>query len=176
MAQRFIPLLFGLILIAGFASAQTIFRNEAFGFEGERPAEWREKKQAFSKEGIKGTTVAFALPKVYSELEKTSISNVISITALKGDSIQSVEKLKAFEFARIKNIMHEKKGMKCEFGEAYVIESEMNGLVYKAMTVFVFQNGFGYVLTFNATPGTFEKNLPKFNAFLGKLEFPASLI
>ena len=56
-------------------------------------------------------------------------------------------------------------------GKAFVVVSRIDGLEYKTLTTYRFENGIGYVIGFTATHGTFDKNLPNYRAFLEKLEF-----
>ncbi len=46
-----------------------------------------------------------------------------------------------------------------------VYHTDSNGLEYKGKSYFKFNNGISYIITFMATPGTFETNLELFEKF-----------
>jgi hypothetical protein len=54
---------------------------------------------------------------------------------------------------------------------AYIVNSKIRGLDYKSKLYFVYRNGFGYVINFTATPGTFDKNILKFEEFYKSIMF-----
>ncbi|MDI9310212.1 MAG: hypothetical protein QM535_08350 [Limnohabitans sp.] len=46
-----------------------------------------------------------------------------------------------------------------------------NGLKYQGKSYFVFKNGIGYIITFMATPGTYNKNIKVFEEFYKNVNF-----
>ncbi|HYV91248.1 MAG TPA: hypothetical protein VE978_05675 [Chitinophagales bacterium] len=54
---------------------------------------------------------------------------------------------------------------------ARIVYSTIKGLNYKGKIYFVFKNDIGYVITFMATPGTYDKNLGLFEDFNKKITF-----
>lgn len=137
------------------------YRNNPFKFKLSVPDNWKLYGEFGKDSGANSTIADWELPAVYSELEKTDIANSISVTAYKQKSISSVDDLIRIELAKTPAKTETDKTNP----NARIIYPVMNGLQYKGKLVFVYKNGIGYVINFMATPGTYDINLPKFEAF-----------
>ena len=155
-----------------------IYSNSTFRFSVLIPNDW---KLAGEMENERKTIVCWTLPAIYSDIEKTEIENAISITAHKSTYITSVSDLILSEYLRIDPV---------ETALEYIDESNKNarmiytttpqGLKYKGKSYFVFNhilqpysevNGIGYIITFMATPGTFDKNIDVFEEFYKSINY-----
>lgn len=159
-----------LLVNAVCLTGQTKFQNAAYGYSGEVPAEWKVYAEIKDDPENHASIIDWGLPKVFSKLEKTNIENAISITAYNRPEIKNIDDLVKFEFERVGDIVEsKKKSMEMSY-LAYTVISNRNGHQYKGKTAFAYKNGIGYVFIFTATPGTFDVNLPKFQAFLQSIE------
>jgi len=118
----------------------------------------------------KRAIVEWGLPLTYSELEKTDIENSISITAYHRTDIKSMEELITYEYLR-KDPRETSLEVDTSSVNARIVYSTIKGLNYKGKIYFVFKNDIGYVITFMATPGTYDKNLGLFEDFNKKITF-----
>ena len=53
----------------------------------------------------------------------------------------------------------------------YIIHYKNSGLDYKGKSYFVFRDGIGYIVTFMATPGTYDINVPAFELFYKNISY-----
>lgn len=180
MRQIFVITFIGLTLITQ-AYGQTnskvqtddkagkIYKNEMYRFSATIPSSWKLYGQIIN-DTINHVAIAdWGLPKVYSELEQTEIENSISIIAYRRRDINSIDELIQFEWTRYKrNGPSNKIVLEVDktSPDARIINiTEPTGIKYRGKLYFVFQNGIGYVVTFMATPGTYEKNIKVFEEF-----------
>jgi hypothetical protein len=158
------------LLTVGFLSytlqAQTIYRNDQYGFEGQVPDDWIVYSEITDDLTDKRALIDWGLPKVYSKLEKAEIENAVAITAYKRTDIQNIDDLIKVEFDRVKHMLISKSPVDSIPFQSYVLITSQNGLRYKSQVVFMYKNDIGYVITFTATPGTYDANLSRFKDFL----------
>lgn len=115
--------------------------------------------------------VAWGLPKIYSELEKTEIENAISITAYHRKDISSVDNLILSEYLRINPIETALEVDTSSVNTRMIYTTTSTGLQYKGKSYFIFKNEIGYIVTFMATPGTYQKNIKVFEEFYQSINF-----
>ncbi|MBU0984781.1 MAG: hypothetical protein KKA42_12975 [candidate division Zixibacteria bacterium] len=171
-----ITILLGMVCLAGVQAQETTnlpprqLSKAAFGIRVSYPMEW----QVFRNfEDETDATMGFSLPKVMSEEELAEIENAVIVSAYKRPEIANLDQLMSFETARLRNIIVSSVNVAHEFGKAQQVVTRLKGLQYKSLNVFRFENGVGYVLTFTATPGTYDLNIDKFESFLKAVEFYA---
>ncbi|MBL4656940.1 MAG: hypothetical protein JKX73_02990 [Flavobacteriales bacterium] len=150
---------------------QSKYQNDKYGFSGQVPDDWHVYAEIKDDPANKKAIIDWGLPKVYSKLEKTSIENAVSITAYKKPDIKTIDDLIKFEFERIGHVLVSKELNDTIQRPSYVVITLRNGLNYKSKVAFVFQNNIGYVLSFTATPGTYDLNISKFDSFVNDLQF-----
>lgn len=147
-------------------SSKVAYKNAAYSFSVSYPSEWPVHREIMSDTVYKSAIIQLGMPKIYSEIEKTEIENSISIRAFKSESIHNIQDLIRNEYLRINPsttaLKHEQ-----GIGEnaRIVYHNAPNGAKYQGKIYFKFQNELSYVITFMATPGTFEKNLDRFEQF-----------
>ena len=111
---------------------------------------------------------------MWSEIEKQSIENAISVYAKEREAIETLGMAVEEFLARIPSAKSSDP-IKSEDVDPHRIkftyEQSDSGLTYKKQSVIVFHNGISYQIDFTATPGTFDKNLPVFTAFCDAIEF-----
>lgn len=150
--------------------AQTPFKNATYGYAGEVPAEWKVTREVKNDAEKHLSAIEWLLPKTFSKLEKKSFENAISINAYNNPDVKTIDDLVKWQLELMgDSIESKKKGMEMSY-LSYTISGINNGHDYKNKAAFAYKNGIGYVLVFAATPGTFDANLPKFQAFLQSLE------
>lgn len=167
MSRKFLLMLSLFLITISTLFGQSKFQNDLYGFGGQVPDDWHvygELKDDFTN---KRAIIDWGLPKVYSELEKTSIENSVSITAYKRPSLKTIDDLTKFEFGRVANVLVSKELID---STSYIVFTVRNGLKFKSKLTFVFKNEVGYVLNFTATPGTYDINLSKFDNFVKSLQ------
>jgi hypothetical protein len=153
--------------------AQTTYSNDKYGFTAVVPKDWLIYAEIKDDAENHVALLDWGLPKIYSDVEKQNIENAVSITAYQRSDIKNIDDLMKFEFDRISSIMVSKTKLDDILHTSYEIISKRNNQSYKTKTTFVFKNNIGYVLIFTATPGTYDKNLPKFNDFITHVVFSA---
>ena len=150
------------------AFGQVIYENEFYNYKVEIPSDWTLYNEIKNDTLNHYSIVDWGLPKVYSEIEKTNIENSISVSAIKRPNIRNINELIDFEFNSkknfIKNII-----LIDSIVHSFKIESKIRGLDYTSKQYFIFKNDIGYVIAFTATPGTFDKNIMKFEEFYKSL-------
>jgi hypothetical protein len=171
MRKKILLSLTVLSVIVNSLYGQVKYQNEGYGFEAEVPEDWHVYAEIKDDPVNKRSIIDWGLPKVYSELEKTSIENAVSITAYKRAEFNDVEDLIKFEYERVQSILISKEQIDSLPHVSYLVNTEMKGLKYQTKQVFVLKNDIGYVLTYTATPGTYDKNLSKFDSFVNKLNW-----
>jgi len=167
-----------LILFQSYGLAQTTsqlnvskeYKNEVYKFSVQVPNDWKLYGQIVDDKRNHKAIVDWGLPRIYSELEKTNIENSISITAYKKNDINSVEELITFEYLRI-NPTETALEIDSKHRNARIIHFSKNGVEFKGKSYYVFKNGISYVVNFMATPGTFDKNIVKFEEFYNQINF-----
>jgi hypothetical protein len=147
-----------------------MYQNENYGFRVNVPADWHQYAEIKDDIINKRAIIDWGLPRVYSEIEKTSIENAVTITAYKRPNIKNIDDLKKLEFERIEHMLQSKETLDSS-GHSYIVITLRNGLKYKSKLWFVFQNNVGYILSFTATPGTYDINLPKFESMVKNILF-----
>ncbi|NID09535.1 hypothetical protein [Fibrivirga algicola] len=146
------------------------YANISYRFSVETPNDWKLYRKIINDTVNQKSTVDWGLPVVYSELEKTTIENSISITAYRRKDINSVSQLILAEYLRVDPTKHALE-IDSTSENARLIYSTVNKNKYKGKSYFVFNNGIGYVVNFMATPGTYDKNIAKFEAFYKRIKF-----
>jgi hypothetical protein len=163
-----------IIVLRAFGQTDTIksseYKNATYRFSLKVPGNWKLYGE-IPDDKIKHQAIAdWGLPPIFSDLEKTDIENSVSITAYKKANIKSVHQLISMEAARTNpatNIMKQDSTSE----NARIIFRTDRGLKYKGKSYFIFKNDIGYVINFMATPGTYAKNLPAFEAFYKNVKF-----
>lgn len=171
MTKRILLSLMILTLAVNAALGQTNYKNKNYGFKSKVPDDWHVYAELKDDPANKRSIVDWGLPKVYSTLEKASIENSISITAYKKPSLKKMADLIKFEFERIDHMLESKKPLNSKSHTSFEVITKRNGLKYKSKISFVIRNNVGYVLSFTATPGTYDINLPKFDRFVKSITF-----
>ena len=156
--------------------AQSTHSNEQYGFSAVVPKDWLIYAEIKDDAENHMALLDWGLPKIYSDLEKQNIENAVTITAYQRSDIKNLDDLMKFEFDRISSIMVSKTKLNDNSNTSYEIISKRNNQSYKTKTIFVFKNNIGYTLIFTATPGTYDKNLPKFNDFVSHVVFSAPVV
>ena len=144
------------------------YSNSIFGYEVSVPKDWNVYREVRNDDVKQRTLIDWGLPKIYSEIEDTEIENSVSIRAFKNKDIKSLNELIQNEYLRIDPTttaleIEEKTNVKSR-----IIYHDSNGLKFKGKCYFEFNNGISYVITFMATPGTYDKNIVKFEEFYSK--------
>lgn len=146
------------------------YKNNIYRFRVDVPDNWKLYGQIIDDTVNHKAIADWGLPVIYSELEKTTIENSISITAYHTAGINSIDQLILAEYLRVdpaKNSIE----VDSMNEHSRIIYSTINGLNYKGKSYFVFNNDIGYVINFMATPGTFDKNLAVFEKFYKSIKF-----
>ncbi len=162
--------LFFVLLQTVQTHAQSIYKNELYKFSVEVPNDWVLYGELVNDTVNHRAIVDWGLPTVFSAVENQNIENAITITAYQRSEIESVESLIEYDAER----MHTSKTtfeVDPNNPNARIILSEIRGLKYKGKSYYVYKNGTGYVITFMATPGTYEINLNIFEAFHKRIQF-----
>jgi hypothetical protein len=139
-----------------------------FGFVATVPDDWHVYAE---REDEGRFIVSFGLPMVWSESEKKRIENDVSITVYHRIDISSLKKVVEYEERRVADMLVSRKEVTSTFGKAFVIVTKIHGFEYKTLSTCHFVNGFGYVISFTATEGTYDINLKKYSDFLAALVF-----
>jgi hypothetical protein len=151
--------------------AGKVYINEIYRFSATIPDAWTLYGQIKNDRLNHKAIVAWGLPKIYSELEKTEIENSISITAYHKKEINSVDKLILSEYLRINPIETALEIDKSNPNARMIYTTLPSGLKYQGKSYYVFKNELGYVITFMATPGTYDKNIKMFEEFYSNVKF-----
>ncbi|MFV2045589.1 MAG: hypothetical protein ACC700_20445, partial [Anaerolineales bacterium] len=118
--------------------------------------------------------VVVSLPPLWSDLEKQSIENAISVYAKEREAIKTLG-MAVEDFLDRNPSAKSSDPIKVEDVDLnrikFTYEQSDSGLTYKKQSVIVFHNGISYQIDFTATPGTFDKNLPVFTAFCDAIDF-----
>jgi len=146
------------------------YSNPTYRFSVLVPNDWKLHGELKNDTMQHRAIVDWGLPKIYSDIEKTDIENSISITAYKRTDIKSVDDLILWETSRVNAIMTVLEVDKPS-ENARIYTTMIRGLKYKGKSYFVFNNGIGYVITFMATPGTFDKNINVFEKFYNLVKY-----
>ncbi len=149
---------------------QTEYKNEEYGFSVEIPDTWRLEAEFKNIPDEKRGIVVWALPGVYSELEKTNIENAISITAYKRDDIKNIQDVLNLELARISFMLESREVIPKDLYPSVITNTIRGGNKYKSKVSVMYKNGIGYVFCYTATPGTYDLNISKYDSFLQRLK------
>lgn len=151
------------------------YKNEIYRFSATIPRNWRLYGQVIDDTINQRAIADWALPKTYSELEKTEISNSVSITAYKRGKNISVDELVQLELARYKsNSASTEITLKEDItnpNAKFIHITKPNGTKNQGKWHIACQNDISYIVAFMATPGTYEKNLPLFEEFFRNVDF-----
>ncbi|HMR17914.1 MAG TPA: hypothetical protein PKA53_01325 [Sphingobacterium sp.] len=166
MKAKILTIIFLLLAVYNFSIAQTTFENSRFKFQASIPDDWK-LHQEIKADSLSYTIVGWGLPKVYTEMDKHEVENAVSIAAIEHNKIKSLDDVVKAEFNRVKNTAIILNQVKIDSVEhtAYITNSLIKNFSYVSQQYFIFKNGIGYIITFTATPGTFNINLPKFEDF-----------
>lgn len=161
-----------LLLISNTLCGQSNYLNEPFGVAATVPEDWHIYAELRNDTVNKRAIISWGIPAVYSEVEKASIENAISISAYKIPEIKNIDDLRQFEFERVQNILQSKELVdSSENRLTYVSKTKINGLIYRTKKVLFYKNKASYVIAFTATPGTYPINLHKFDNFIPQIKF-----
>jgi len=157
------------------AQSETItgktYVNEVYRFSATIPDSWKLYGQ-IKNDTLKHMAIAdWGLPKIYSDLEKTEIENSISITAYNKTDINSVDKLILSEYLKINPAETALEVDKSNPNARMIYTTTPTGLKFQGKSYYVFKNEIGYVITFMATPGTYDKNIKVFEEFYNNVKF-----
>ena len=153
------------------AWSQTNYNNPNYGFKLEVPEDWHVYAEIKDDPVQNHAIVSWGIPKVYSEIDKVSVENAISIIARKKPELKSLEDHEKFEFDRLKSILIKKELIAEAPHKTYITNTMINGLVYKSKSAIMYKNNIGYILTLTGTPGTFGLNEAKFDLFVNSINF-----
>lgn len=170
MKRIFLSLL-TFILLTLSQYAQNQYKNATYGFSAIPPSDWKIYAELKNDEANKMAIIDWGMPTIYSDLEKSNIENAVSITALAFEKINSIESLIKVDFERTKKIRTSYDSVENEQNPTIICYSIQNKLEYKSKSVYFFKNNIGYIVSFTATPGTYDKNVSKFNEFLKTVTF-----
>ena len=146
------------------------YASSAFGYSVVVPSDWRIYAES---ENDTMNVISFGLPEIWSELEQQQIENAIAVIALKQPDISSVQDVIDVQMKRRADILVSHTEATLLFGPAQQVITKMGNYEYKALVTYRYENGIGYEFSFNATEGTYDRNLPKFLDFLSTIEFLA---
>jgi len=145
--------------------------NEVYRFSSTVPDNWKLYGE-IQNDTLKNIAIAdWGLPKIYSDLEKTEIENSISITAYHKTDINSVDKLILSEYLKINPVETALEVDKSNPNARIIYKTTSTGLKFQGKSYYVFKNEIGYVITFMATPGTYDKNIKVFEEFYTNVKF-----
>ena len=149
--------------------AETLL-DDNLGFSVQIPSDWRFHRSG-RPPGTGRFVYQYGLPKMWSEVEKQEIENSVAITIYDGD-FESLKAVQELEDARTADITLSTKVVSSS-DDSLVIErnSLMGRLEYRIREKLVVHNKRGYVLSFTATPGTYDKNLHRFIEFTDSFRF-----
>ncbi|WP_196887378.1 hypothetical protein [Aureivirga sp. CE67] len=170
MKKKYFTFLIIFMVIVQMTYAQSDYKNDKYGFSAQVPEGWSVYGNLKDDAANGRAIIDWGMPKVYSELEKANIENAVAITAYKREEIKNQEDLVSFHFYQISPILDSKKIISENPYHTYEVNTIRNGLKYKSQTMFVYQNGIGYVINFTATPGTYDINAPKFESFVKNIK------
>jgi len=142
------------------------YRRPCFGLVVEIPGDWSLAAEYLERGGLEAV---FSLPPVWSEKKGEAVVNAAAIHVYRDPGIRSIKDLMRLEKQGRKERGYRplgKRAVEAEEGRAVVAEEEWGGVRYKSLTHFRYENGTGYVIIFSSTPGTYDQNLPRFEAFL----------
>ncbi len=142
------------------------YENVDYFFKVSIPIDWKIYREIKNDTLRKSAFIDWGIPKIYSEIENAEIENSVSIKAFNSESIKNVQDLIKNEYLRIDpttTALEAEKGI----GEnaRIIYHDAPNGIKYKGKSYFKYQNGLSYIITFMATPGTYNKNLEMFEQF-----------
>lgn len=141
----------------------TLYENPVYDFEVRVPKEWEIYGEVINDSIRAYSIIDWGLPKIYSEVEKTEIENSVSIRAYINESNKSIQDVIKSEYLRIdptNTSMEIEEGI--DENARIIYYDGSDGKKYKGKSYFKWKNGISYILTFMATPGTYELNLSKF--------------
>ncbi len=144
------------------------YSKPGFGYSATLPAGWTVHREMESKAAAR---VSFGLPRVWSELEHQEIENAVAVSAYKRAGVTEVKQLLELEIKRLGSTLISHEMTEIDFGPAMRTLTEIRGLKYESLTTFRIENGISFVISFTATPGTYDLNLGKFLAFLPLIVF-----
>lgn len=171
MIKYFFVVIAWLLFCIAILPAQDEYKNDIYGFSFSIPEDWTVYAERRHDPQNNKSIVSFGLPKVFSELEQTAIENAVAITAYKNDKITSLEDLLEFENNRTNHMDITKEFVSSDFDTSFVSLSQIRGLTYKSKSILHYINGVAYVISFTATPGTYDINIPIFEEFVKTIKF-----
>jgi hypothetical protein len=151
---------------AAVCASAADFARPRFGFVAHTPDDWKVFGERAEPDRM---LLDFGLPEVWSDVEKQNIENSVYIQAHR--DVDSLEALISADNERVADMVVSREVAPAKEGKAFIVVSKIDGLEYKTLMTYRFENGIGYVIAFTATRGTFDKNLPKYRTFLEKFEF-----
>lgn len=109
--------------------------------------------------------ISMGLPEVWSKLEGANIENAVAVAAIRDSSITSLSDAVAIEFKRVADILVSSEEVPTESGKAFITITNIHGLLYKTLLTIDYKNKTTYKVSFTATEGTYDINLPLFKVF-----------
>ena len=173
--KRLLLSLFAFFLLTLSQYAQSQYKNDIYGFSAIPLSDWKIYAEIKDDTKNKMAVIDWGMPEIYSDLEQSKIENAVSITALASEKINSIESLIKTDFERIKPLRISYDSVENEQNPTFIVNTIQNKLKYKSKSVYFYKNKIGYIVDFTATPGTYDKNVGKFNEFLKTVSFFAPI-
>jgi hypothetical protein len=164
-----VALLFFSSVVVSEVCAETLV-DDNLGFSAQIPTDWQFHRSG-RPPGTGRFVYQYGLPKTWSEVEKQEIENSVAITIYDGD-FESLKAVQELEDARTADItLTTKVVLSSDDSLLRERKSLIGGLEYRVREKLVVHNKRGYVLSFTATPGTYDKNLHRFMEFTDSFRF-----
>jgi len=148
-----------------------LYVNEIYRFNVAVPISWKLYGEIKNDTTNHRAIVDWGLPQIYSELEEVEIENSISIIAYQKPEINSVEDVIQLEYLKTNPTETILEIDETNPNVGMIYTSTLSGLKYQGKSYYVFKDGIGYVITFMATPGTYNKNIKVFEEFYNDVTF-----
>lgn len=147
------------------------YSNTVYHFAVSVPRNWKLYGEIVNDSIQHFAIVDWGLPEIYSDSEQTNIENSISITAYKLPGINSVAALIKHEYLRINPVTTALEIDPSNENARTIYHTAPNGTKYLGKSYYVYLDNIGYIVTFMATPGTYQKNISVFEQFFGSINF-----
>ena len=143
--------------------------NPTFGYRLVVPPDW--KLVGLQQDGVfqRQSQLVVTMPAVWSELESQDIENAVSFYAMiSSEPLSLKQAAKDFESRRLpqgatkRQVDHQ--------SVTFDYQQRQGRLTYQCRSIVRVEDQFVYHITFIATPGTFEKNLLLYSAYVDSIE------
>ncbi|PQB05783.1 hypothetical protein [Aureitalea marina] len=140
------------------------YSNELYKYQVAIPSDWSVYYENKNDTIRKLSIISWGLPKIQDTILNQEVENSISIKAYNRPSISSLSDLQLNERLRVDPVKTAMVWDEDGGGFQRIYHSD-NGIEYYGKTFYEFKNGIGYIITFMATEGTYDKNVSKFDSF-----------